>query len=158
MLASTDFHNETDSPKGEGSEVGNLLDVGESPEKPQDHASSGVSAPAVPNEYVQLQQRIFLVTLIVTAFALAVSVVFFELKTSISLLLGAASGALYLRLLARSVGQLGKGSKSLSKIQLLVPVLLVLSVTRLPQLELIPALLGFLLYKPSLIIQVLMES
>jgi len=41
------------------------------------------------------------------------------------------------------------------KIQLLVPVLLVLAASKVPQLDLIPALLGFLLYKPALIIQFL---
>jgi len=82
----------------------------------------------------------------------------FSLSTSISLLIGALFGALYLRLLARSVGNLGKSSKTVGKIQLVVPVLLVLGVSKLPQLDLLPSLLGFLLYKPSLILQVMLES
>ncbi|HJM80659.1 MAG TPA: ATP synthase, partial [Prochlorococcaceae cyanobacterium Fu_MAG_72] len=36
--------------------------------------------------------------------------------------------------------------------------LLVLVVSRLPQLELLPALLGFMLYKPAMILQVLFDS
>ena len=75
-----------------------------------------------------------------------------------SLLVGALSGVLYLRLLARSIGKLGTSSKSVGKIQLIVPVLLVLAVSKLSQLELLPALLGFLLYKPSLVFQILLES
>ena len=74
------------------------------------------------------------------------------------MLVGALSGSLYLRLLARSIGQLGKGSNAVGKIQLVVPVLLVLAVSKIPQLDLIPSMLGFLLYKPSLIIQALIES
>jgi ATP synthase protein I len=62
-----------------------------------------------------------------------------------------------LRLLAKSIGSLGKKSTSISKVQLLVPVLLVLVVAKLPQLQLIPALVGFVLYKPSLILQFLLE-
>jgi ATP synthase protein I len=62
-----------------------------------------------------------------------------------------------LRLLAKSIGSLGKKSTSVSKFQLLVPVLLVLVVTKLPYLHLIPALVGFLLYKPSLILQFIFE-
>lgn len=70
---------------------------------------------------------------------------------------GSFSGILYLRLLARSIGKLGKSSKTVGKVQLIIPVLLVLVVSRLPQLSLLPAILGFLLYKPSLIIQEMFE-
>ncbi len=120
--------------------------------------SSGEVLASSSDEYVQLQQRIFLATLVVSFFVIGIATIFFDLSTAISLLVGAVSGAIYLRLLARSIGKLGKGSKTVSKVQLLVPVLLVLVVTRLPQLELLPALLGFLLYKPSLILQVLLDS
>ena len=105
-----------------------------------------------------LQRRIYLTTLIVAALVVAISAVFFDLNTAISLLIGALSGVLYLRLLARSIGQLGKSSNSVSKVQLIVPILLVLAASRIPVLELLPALLGFLLYKPSLIVQNLLES
>ena len=75
-----------------------------------------------------------------------------------SVLVGSLAGVLYLRLLARSVGKLGNGSKKVGKLQLLVPVVLVLAAARLPQLELLPALLGFLLYKPALILQAVLDS
>jgi len=81
----------------------------------------------------------------------------FGFQTSLSLLVGSLSGILYLRLLARGIGKLGKTSKGVSKVQLLVPVCLVLATSKLPELQMIPALLGFLLYKPSLIIQFLLE-
>jgi len=110
------------------------------------------------DEYAQLQLSIYKATLAVAAFAVLITAMIFGLEPSISLLVGALSGLLYLRLLARSVGKLGKSSKVVNKIQLLVPVLLVLAVSRLPQLDLLPALLGFLLYKPSLIIQFLFDS
>ena len=109
-------------------------------------------------EYMQLQQRMFLTTSVLAAFLVLLTAFFFDLKTSISVLIGALSGILYLRLLARSIGKLGIKSKSVGKIQLLVPVVLVLAVSRLPGLELLPALLGFLIYKPSLVIQALLDS
>ncbi|KGG15784.1 hypothetical protein EV07_1749 [Prochlorococcus sp. MIT 0603] len=62
-----------------------------------------------------------------------------------------------MRLLAKSIGSLGKTSSSVSKVQLIVPVLLVLVIAKLPGLDLTPALVGFLLYKPSLIFQFLIE-
>jgi ATP synthase protein I len=110
------------------------------------------------DEYAQLQRRFILATLAVSAFAVSVTALVFDLHIASSLLVGAVCGVLYLRLLARSVGKLGKASKSVSKIQLFVPVLLVLAVSRLPELELLPALFGFLLYKPAMILQVLLES
>ena len=115
-------------------------------------------AKASSDEYVLLQQRIFRAALIVSVLAVTVSALFFELQVSISLLVGALSGVLYLRILSRSIGKLGQNSKSVSKIQLLIPVILVLAATKLSQIDLLPALLGFLLYKPSLIFQFLLES
>ena len=109
-------------------------------------------------EYVQLQQRIFRAAFYVSAVVVVITAIFFDFQVAISLLIGALSGILYLRLLARSIGKLGTSSKSVSKIQLVIPVLLVLAVSKLSQLYLLPALLGFLLYKPSLILQILLES
>jgi len=110
------------------------------------------------DEYVQFQRRIYLASAIVSALVVAITALIFGLDASLSILVGAISGILYLRLLARSIGKLGNGSKMVGKIQLIVPVLLVVTVSRLPQLDLLPALLGFLLYKPSLILQGLFKS
>tara|TARA_Y100001968_G_scaffold50375_1_gene41008 strand:+ start:403 stop:879 length:477 start_codon:yes stop_codon:yes gene_type:complete len=109
------------------------------------------------NEYMQLQLRIFMLTLVLTVFAVLISAIFFDFHAAISLLIGALSGILYLRLLARGIEKLGKTSMSVSKIQLLVPVVLFFLVSQFQQLELLPALLGFLLYKPSLIVQFLLK-
>ena len=123
---------------------------------PVDSVSSADSAPS--DDYLRLQQRLLLATLIVSATAVLITAVVFDLHIASSLLVGAMAGLLYLRLLARSVGKLGNGAKKVGKTQLLVPVVLVLASARLPQLELLPALLGFLLYKPALILQVLLDS
>jgi ATP synthase protein I len=78
--------------------------------------------------------------------------------TAASLLVGSVAGLLYLRLLSRSVSRLGVDSKSVGKVQLLVPVVLVLAAARIPQLQMLPALLGFLLYKPALILQAVLDG
>ena len=109
------------------------------------------------NEYMQLQLRIFILTLVLTVFSVLISAIFFDFQVAISILIGALSGILYLRLLARGIEKLGKTSMSVIKIQLLVPVVLFFSVSQFQQLELLPALLGFLLYKPSLIVQFMRE-
>jgi len=109
-------------------------------------------------EYSQLQMRLFRATLLLSLVFIAVGAILYGPKAALSLLAGSLSGLLYLRLLARSIGKLGKSTKGVGKIQLLVPVLLFLAVSKLPELELLPALLGFLLYKPSLVIQTWLDS
>ena len=107
------------------------------------------------DEYLELQFQVFRLTFLLTIFSVGIAGFFFGFQASASLLLGALSGIFYFRLLARGIGRLGTSSKIVGKVQLLVPVLLVLVSSRFPQLDLIPALLGFLLYKPALIIQFL---
>jgi ATP synthase protein I len=55
------------------------------------------------------------------------------------------------------VSRLGGDRNSLGTVQLLVPVVLVLASARIPALEILPALLGFLLYKPALILQAVLD-
>ena len=114
-------------------------------------ASSGVKS----NEYLELQFRVLRLTILLTIISVGIAGYFFGIQASASLLVGALSGIFYFRLLARGVGRLGTSAKIVGKVQLLVPVILVLASSRFPQLDLIPALLGFLLYKPALIIQFL---
>ena len=114
-------------------------------------ASSGVKS----DEYLELQFRVLRLTLLLAIFSVGLAGFFYGIQASASLLLGALSGVFYFRLLARGVGRLGTSAKIVGKVQLLVPVILVLASSRFPQLDLIPALLGFLLYKPALIIQFL---
>ncbi|MDP6171613.1 MAG: ATP synthase [Prochlorococcaceae cyanobacterium ETNP2_MAG_10] len=158
MLASPLLQPEIDPPKGGQGGLETAAEVRQNTENSMDPESSAEVSTTSDDEYAQLQRRLILATLAVSAFAVSVTALVFDLHIASSLLVGAICGVLYLRLLARSVGKLGKASKSVSKIQLLVPVLLVLVVSRLPELELLPALFGFLLYKPAMILQVLLES
>ena len=111
----------------------------------------------LPDEYVELQLHIYRLTLLLTALAAVFTASLFGKQASVSLVIGAFSGIFYLRLLARGIGKLGGTSRVVSKVQLIIPVLLVVSASKLPQLELLPSLIGFLLYKPSLVIQFLLE-
>lgn len=158
MLASPLLQPEIDPPKGGQGGLETAVESSQNTELSMDPDSSTEVSKTSDDEYAQLQRRFILATLAVSAFAVSVTALVFDLHIASSLLVGAVCGVLYLRLLARSVGKLGKASKSVSKIQLLVPVLLVLAVSRLPELELLPALFGFLLYKPAMILQVLLES
>ncbi len=117
--------------------------------------SLDLSSRVKPDEYIELQFRVFRLTFLLTVFFVGIAGFFWGIQASASLFIGALSGIFYFRLLARGIGRLGTSSKIVGKVQLLVPVLLVLVSSRFPQLDLIPALLGFLLYKPALIIQYL---
>jgi len=105
----------------------------------------------------RLQRRMLLATTIAAAVAVPIACFAFGWIVGLSLMIGALAGLLYLRLLARSVARLGEASRSLSKVQLLVPVVLVLASSRIPQLQLVPALVGFLLYKPALLVQAVLD-
>ena len=115
-------------------------------------SSSGVKS----DEYLELQFRVFRLAFLLTIFSVGIAGFFWGIQAGASLFIGALSGIFYFRLLARGIGRLGTSSKIVGKVQLLVPVLLVLVSSRFPQIDLIPALLGFLLYKPALIIQFLL--
>lgn len=108
--------------------------------------------------FQSLQRRLLIATLMATVLVVPVCLWLFDFGTAASLLVGAFAGLLYLRLLARSVSRLGVASKSLGKVQLLVPIALVLAAAKIPALQMLPALIGFLLYKPALIVQALLDA
>ena len=138
--------------------MGNSVDTCSGNNMVLEKANSGGFQESSSEEYAQFQRRIFMATIIFSACAVAISAIFFDLQTSLSLLFGAFFGLLYLRLLARSIEKLGTSSKQVGKIQLIAPVLVVLVSSKLPQIDLIPAILGFLFYKPSLIFQMILET
>lgn len=110
------------------------------------------------DHYHRLRRRLLVATTVAAALAVPTVGFVFGLWAALSALVGALSGLLYLVLLSRSVSRLGVSSKSVSKVQLLVPIVLVLAAAKLPQLHLLPALLGFLLYKPALLVQALLDA
>jgi len=109
-------------------------------------------------DYQRLKRRLLVATACATALVVPISGWFFGGSTALSLLVGGLAGLVYLFLLARSVSRLGGDRKSVGKLQLLVPVVLVLAAARIPALEILPALLGFLLYKPALILQAVLDT
>ena len=104
------------------------------------------------DEYTKLQITIFGITFIVAILVATLTGIMIGYKFGFSVFTGAIAGIFYLRLLAKSVGKLGKGSSGLSKLQLLVPVCLFIFASKLGSLEILPAMIGFFIYKPSLIL------
>ncbi len=103
------------------------------------------------DEYTKLQLTIFGITLIVSIFVASITGFFLGFTFGFSIFIGSIAGIFYLRLLAKSVGKLGKESKGVSKLQLIVPVCLFIFASKLGSLDIFPAMIGFFIYKPSLI-------
>ncbi len=104
------------------------------------------------DEYTKLQLTIFGITFIVSIFLASITGIFLGFTFGFSIFIGAIAGIFYLRLLAKGVGKLGKGSSGVSKLQLLVPVCLFIFASKLGSLDIFPAMMGFFIYKPSLIL------
>lgn len=127
--------------------------AGQSPSSgktPEDNP--GPMAPSPMAEFFRLRQRMLSLTLSITIGAGLFTALVWDLRTCLSLLAGAAAGILYLLLLSRSVERLGKGSNRLGKAHLAVPLLLFILALRLQGLDWVPAFLGFLLYKPAILL------
>jgi ATP synthase protein I len=110
------------------------------------------------DHFHRLRRRLLVATSVAAAIAVPTVALVFGVSVAFSTLLGALSGLLYLLLLSRSVSRLGVSAKSVGKIQLLVPIVLVLATTKIPELHILPALLGFLLYKPALLVQAFLDA
>ena len=103
------------------------------------------------DEYTKLQLTIFGITFIVSILLASITGIFLGFTFGFSIFIGAIAGIYYLRLLAKSIGKLGKESSGVSKLQLLVPVCLFIFASKLGSLDIFPAMIGFFIYKPSLI-------
>ena len=103
------------------------------------------------DEYTKLQLTIFGITFIVSILVASITGFFLGFTFGFSIFIGSIAGIFYLRLLAKSVGKLGKESTGVSKLQLIVPVCLFIFASKLGSLDIFPAMIGFFIYKPSLI-------
>ena len=104
------------------------------------------------DDYTKLQLTIFGITFIVSIIITSLTGIILGFTFGFSIFIGAIAGIYYLRLLAKSIGKLGKESSGVSKLQLLVPVCLFIFASKLGSLDIFPAMIGFFIYKPSLIL------
>lgn len=132
---------ETDHKNNDGNEV----EVEENPSELPPASDSAM------DEYFRLQQNLLLCTLGFTA-VIFVSVWWaYSLSVALNYLIGACTGVVYLRLLAKNVANIGRGQKKISSSRLALFIGLILVATQWEQLEVMPVFLGFLTYKAALI-------
>ncbi|WP_339383270.1 ATP synthase subunit I [Oculatella sp. LEGE 06141] len=106
-------------------------------------------------EYYKLQQDLFKVILILTAIIFVSVWIFYSLNIALNYLIGACTGVVYLRMLARNVEQLGRGKNRVSSSRLALLIGLILIASRWDQLQIMPIFLGFLTYKVAIIFYML---
>ena len=106
---------------------------------------------SINDEYTELQITIFGITFIIASLVAIITGILIGYTFGFSVLIGAIAGIFYLRLLAKSIGKIGKESNRFSQLQLLVPVCLFIFASKLGSLDVLPAMIGFFIYKPSLV-------
>lgn len=127
-----------------------------------EQAAASSTLPAEPNdsmeEYYQLQQDLLKVTLVLTGVIFVSVWIFYSLNIALNYLIGACTGVVYLRLLARNVARLGRSQSKVgsSRLALIAGVIIVAS--RLDQLLILPIFLGFMTYKAAVIFYMLQTS
>ena len=99
-------------------------------------------------EFFSLQLALICLTLFLSIVITIVSIIFINISFGFSVFIGSIFGIFYLRLLAKSIGNLGKTSSGISKVQLLLPVCLFIFASRNELIEILPSIIGFFLYKP----------
>ena len=106
---------------------------------------------SVSDDYFSLQLAIFAISLFLSIFSSFASFVFVSASFGLSIFLGSIVGIFYLRLLAKSIGSLGKNASGVSKFQLLLPICLFIFASKTDLIEILPSMIGFFLYKPAML-------
>lgn len=102
-------------------------------------------------EFYQLQQGLLKATFVLTGIIFASVWIFYSGHIALNYLIGACTGVVYLKLLARNVEKLGREKTSIGKEQLAVFIGAIVVASQWHQLEILPIFLGFLTYKVAII-------
>lgn len=136
-----------------------LDDSPNEPDQPADEAYALPPASATAmQEYFQLQQNLLICTLVFTAVIFFSVWSVYSLNIALNYLLGACTGVVYLRMLAKSVAEIGRGRQRVGSSHMALFIGLMIVATQWNQLQVLPVFLGFLTYKAALIAYTLWTS
>ncbi len=103
------------------------------------------------DDYFRLQQNLLFCTLGFTAVIFSFVWGFYSLHIALNYLIGASTGVVYLRMLAKNVGEIGRERGKVGSGHIAVFIGVMIVATQWNQLEVLPVFLGFLTYKAALI-------
>jgi ATP synthase protein I len=103
-------------------------------------------------EFYQLFQQLLAITLVLTGVIFISVWIFYSLNIALNYLIGACTGVVYLKMLAKDVERLGNGKNQLSKNRLALFIGLIVLATQWDELKVLPVFLGFLTYKATLLV------
>ena len=109
-------------------------------------------------EFYKLQEDLLKITLLVSGIVFVSVWIVYSLNIALNYLIGACTGVVYLRMLARDVAQLGREKKRLGSTRLALLIGLIAVASRLDQLEIMPIFLGFLTYKVAVVYYVIQTT
>ncbi|MBE9006653.1 ATP synthase subunit I [Fortiea sp. LEGE XX443] len=103
-------------------------------------------------EFHQLYQKLLVITLVLTGIIFISVWIFYSLNIALNYLIGACTGVVYLKMLAKDVEQLGAEKNRLSKNRFALFIGLIILATQWHDLHVMPIFLGFLTYKATLLV------
>ncbi len=106
-------------------------------------------------DFYRLYRELLWTTLAITGIVFVSVWISYSLNIALNYLIGAATGVIYIRMLAKDVERLGREKQKLSNTRLALLIVLILLASRWDQLQILPIFLGFLTYKAALIIYVI---
>lgn len=119
---------------------------------------SGV-LPSEPNpsiqEYYQLQQELLIATLVFAGIIFISVWIFYDLNIALNYLIGACTGVVYLKMLARNVEQLGRQKQKVGRAHFALLIGVIVAASQVDQLQILPIFLGFLTYKIAILFYML---
>ncbi|HEY9650382.1 MAG TPA: ATP synthase subunit I [Coleofasciculaceae cyanobacterium] len=109
-------------------------------------------------EFYQLRQTLLLVTLALTGVIFTSVWIFYSLNIALNYLIGACTGMVYLRMLAKDVERLGQQKMRPSSTRFAIFIGLIVVASQWQELHILPIFLGFLTFKAAIIVYVLQST
>ncbi|HBB35821.1 MAG TPA: ATP synthase subunit I [Cyanobacteria bacterium UBA8803] len=109
-------------------------------------------------EYYQLKQTLLLGTLVITGIIFISVWVFYSLDTALNYAIGACTGVVYLRMLAKHVERLGTQNQQLSPTRFALFIGVFIVASKWQTLQVVPIVLGFLTYKATIFVYMLQTT